>query len=178
MIPSSLSGSVAVVLVAVSLGACGSGNVPLGTQSSANTSGSQCQAAGGTCLSIGDDPCGTRAPSSEDDCNAQLLPSGPFCCLAAPKDAGANDAATSVCQPLPCPSGAPWDQAACACVAPGSADAAADACLPLPCPAGAPWDQGTCSCGTGGTGVADAACAPLPCPTNEHWDPVACTCAT
>jgi hypothetical protein len=112
MIRSYLVGSVVFTAVLLSLastlGACGSGNVPLGTQSSAENGG-KCQAAGGTCLSVGNDPCSVRAPSSADDCNTQLLPSGPFCCLV-------SDAGAGACAPIPCPSGAPWNQAACACV--------------------------------------------------------------
>ena len=61
--------------------ACGSGDVALGSQEPQHTSGSSCAAAGGTCLSTGDAVCDMAAPSGNQDCNADLLPSGPFCCM-------------------------------------------------------------------------------------------------
>ena len=75
-------------LVAV-VGACGSGDIALGSQSSRQTVGPSCTSAGGTCLATGGSPCASRAPASAQDCNPQLLPSGSFCCLDE-GDAGAN----------------------------------------------------------------------------------------
>jgi hypothetical protein len=159
-----------IVTLASIIGACSSGNIPLGTQSSAQQ-GSQCKAAGGTCLPVGNDPCHSKAPSNADDCNTQLLPSGAFCCLDDVADSGSE-----ACAPLPCPSNAPWDQATCACVSSVPvADAASEACAPLPCPSNAPWDQATCAC-VPGADAGSEACAPAPCPLNAPWNQAACAC--
>lgn len=78
------------------------------TADSGKSAGSTCAAAGGTCLATGNAPCAAKAPSSDDDCNADLLPSGPFCCLepgdaggASSGSAGANCAAAGgTCLPI------------------------------------------------------------------------------
>ena len=104
-----------VSLLGPPLGACGSGDLILGTQS--NQIARSCQSAGGSCLSLGSDPCASVAPPSAQDCNPQLLPSGPFCCLSSGDggDADASgesrcEAAGGTCLPIggsPCASAAP-----------------------------------------------------------------------
>jgi hypothetical protein len=155
--------------LAGTLGACGSGVIPLGLESSADN-GVRCQAAGGSCHSAGDDLFCVRAASSVDDCNAQLTPNGSFCCLVAAFDAGRE-----ACAPISCPRGVPWDPATCECAVVAT-DAGQEACAPIPCPQGAAWEPMACECIV----LADAgqeACAPVSCPPSSTWDASACACA-
>jgi len=83
---------------------------------------------------------------------------------------------TTACDPIPCPSGAPWDPNACACVPADLAQCVEKAA----CVTGSHWDATACMC------VADAAdlgagadrfCVDnVLCVVGSHWDPVACTC--
>jgi hypothetical protein len=91
-------------------------------------------------------------------------------------DAGSDSSRIdAACAPLPCPSGAPWDPVACACVATdGGQDSGQDACVQIPCPSFAPWDPSVCACVTIDAG--GDACAPIPCGGNDVWDPSVCAC--
>jgi hypothetical protein len=173
MIRSYFFGSVSVVALilplASSLGACGAGNIPLGTQSSAENGGS-CKAGGGTCLPVGDAPCQTEAPQSDQDCNPQLLPSGPFCCLSladagpaqdsGPTSGGNCKAAGGTCLPVgnaPCGSEAPTSDQDCN---PQLLPSGPFCCL-SPADAGAARDSGSGAAAGGNCKAAGGTCLPI-----------------